>query len=85
MALALLTVMTAIGVAFISAYMLFRQSTASTIGLMCGAMTSTPGLGIASAQFDSDVPALSYAAVYPLSLVAMTVAAQLLPAVVRAV
>ena len=40
-------------------------------------MTSTPGLGAAAGQFDSDVPALSYAAVYPLALVAMTVTAQM--------
>lgn len=63
------------------AYWVFRQSVASTLGLTCGAMTSTPGLGAASAQFESDVPALSYAAVYPLALVAMTIVAQLMLAV----
>ncbi len=41
-------------------------------------MTSTPGLGAASAQIDSDTPTLAYATVYPIALVAMTVVAQLM-------
>jgi putative transport protein len=51
--------------------------------MTCGAMTSTPGLGATSSQFDSDVPALSYAAVYPLALVAMTVVAQIMATALR--
>ncbi len=79
--LAALTVGFALLVGFVLAYVVFLQTTPSTMGMTCGAMTSTPGLGAASAQFESDVPALSYAAVYPLALVAMTVVAQLMVAV----
>lgn len=75
--LALLTVVASIAIGFLLAYSAFRQTGASALGLTCGAMTSTPGLGAASAQYDSDAPALSYATVYPLALVAMTVVAQI--------
>ena len=68
----------ALAVGLVLGYIVFRQSLAATIGMTCGAMTSTPGLGVATAQFDSDAPALAYAAVYPIALVAMTLAAQFL-------
>lgn len=61
----------------------FRQSVASALGVTCGAMTSTPGLGAASAQFESDTPTLAYATVYPIALVAMTVAAQVMLVLLR--
>ncbi len=76
--LSIACVLVALAVGFISSYVFLRQSLPSSLGLTCGAMTSTPGLGAAGAQFDTDTPALSYAAVYPLALVAMTIAAQLL-------
>ncbi|MBK9120472.1 MAG: hypothetical protein IPM18_12860 [Phycisphaerales bacterium] len=76
--LTLLTLVTGLGLGAGLAYLVCKQTAPSTMGLTCGAMTSTPGLGAASAQFESEVPALSYAAVYPLALVAMTVGAQLM-------
>lgn len=76
--LAAISTLMAIGIGFGLGFFVLRQSLPSALGMTCGAMTSTPGLGATSAQFDSDVPALSYAAVYPLALVAMTVVAQLL-------
>jgi putative transport protein len=82
--LAVITVLYGLLVGWLMSYVLFKQSAASTVGLTCGAMTSTPGLGAASAQFDTDAPALAYAAVYPLALVTMTVAAQLLVGVLNA-
>jgi putative transport protein len=81
--LALLTVSYGLVVGFVMSYVAFKQSSASTVGLTCGAMTSTPGLGAAAAQFDSDAPALAYATVYPLALVTMTVTAQLLVSVLK--
>jgi len=71
-------VVVSVVIGFGGAYWIFKQSVASTMGMTCGAMTSTPGLGAVSAQFDSDVPSLSYAAVYPVALIAMTVVAQLM-------
>ncbi len=81
--LAAVAVAVAMAIGLVLAFAVFKQSAASTIGMTCGAMTSTPGLGAASAQFESDTPALSYAAVYPLALVAMTVVAQFMVALLR--
>ena len=75
---AILAVCVSAGVGLALAVLVFREPVASALGLTCGAMTSTPGLGAASAQYESDAPALSYATVYPLALVAMTVLAQML-------
>lgn len=47
-------------------------------GGMCGAMTSTPGLGAVTSATDSSVPATSYAAVYPLALILVTMLAPVL-------
>tara|TARA_R100001132_G_C3275557_1_gene98908 strand:- start:6414 stop:8063 length:1650 start_codon:yes stop_codon:yes gene_type:complete len=41
-------------------------------GGICGAMTSTPGLGAVTSVVDSSVPATSYATVYPVALVLVT-------------
>ncbi len=75
------TVATAVG--FVLSFIVFRQSVAGSLGMTCGAMTSTPGLGATNAQFESDVPTLAYATVYPIALVAMTVAAQVMMIVLR--
>lgn len=55
------------------------------LGGICGGMTSTPGLGAISGKTDSDAPALSYAAVYPLALILVTLAAQVLARIVAVV
>lgn len=52
-------------------------------GGICGAMTSTPGLGAVTSGEDSSLPATSYAAVYPLALVLITLLAPLLIAQLR--
>ncbi|MCA9082210.1 MAG: hypothetical protein KDA58_16730, partial [Planctomycetaceae bacterium] len=49
-----------------------------TAGGICGAMTSTPGLGAATSLSDSSLPATSYAAVYPIALVLVTALTPLL-------
>ena len=76
--LAVVTVLVALGAGFALAYVFCRESLPSTMGMTCGAMTSTPGLGAVTGQFESDSPALSYAAAYPLALITMTVVAQVL-------
>ncbi len=48
----------------------------STLGGVCGGMTSTPGLGAIAAKTNSRVPVINYAAAYPLGLILMTIAAQ---------
>jgi putative transport protein len=47
------------------------------LGLLSGSMTSTPSLTMANSLTKSDYPSISYAAVYPLSLVLAIVLAQL--------
>jgi len=63
---------------FLSATRLFGLDLCDSLGALCGSMTSTPGLGAACASCDSDEPALSYSAAYPVALIAVTVTAQLL-------
>ncbi|WP_166831030.1 aspartate:alanine exchanger family transporter [Thalassoroseus pseudoceratinae] len=46
-----------------------------TLGAICGAMTSTPGLGALTSKIDSKIPATSYATVYPLALILMSLLA----------
>lgn len=57
---------------------LYGFSLEHTLGAVCGGMTSTPGLGVACKAMDSDEPAVAYAAVYPVALIAVTLAAQIL-------
>lgn len=49
-----------------------------TLGAICGAMTSTPGLGAITSKVDSKIPATSYATVYPLALILMSLLAPIL-------
>ncbi len=49
-----------------------------TLGGMCGAMTSTPGLGAITSSVDSEVPVTSYAAVYPMALILVSITAPLI-------
>ncbi len=82
-ALAAASAALAVALGFILSYVVFGMSVAASAGLTCGAMTSTPGLGAATAQFETDTPTLAYVAVYPLALVAMTVTAQIMLAVLQ--
>jgi putative transport protein len=59
---------------------LLRLDLLSTLGALCGGMTSTPGLGIVSKAADSELPALAYAATYPAALMLVVLLAQLLGA-----
>lgn len=55
-----------------------RLSHLETTGGICGAMTSTPGLGAATSTTESSVPPASYATVYPVALVLITLVSPLL-------
>jgi putative transport protein len=69
---------TPITLAFLLTWYVFRFDLSSCLGTVCGAKTSTPGLGAACAAMESDEPALAYAAIYPVALIAITAAAQFL-------
>ena len=62
---------------FISRYVL-RMDVMQSLGGMCGAMTSTAGIGAIASKTDCDLPVISYAAAYPAALVMMTIGAQMM-------
>ncbi|MCT2535722.1 YidE/YbjL duplication [Aquibacillus koreensis] len=63
---------------FFLARKMFRLSIVHSLGALCGGMTSTPGLGSVNQVFDSDEPAIAYAAAYPFALIFVAIASQLL-------
>ena len=65
-------------VGFVVARFVLSVGVLETFGGICGAMTSTPGLGAVTAMVDSNRPATCYAAVYPLALVLITILAPVL-------
>lgn len=75
---AVLAALIPLGIGYLLARGVFRLDLLASLGGTCGAMTSTPGLGALTAETDSEVPVVSYAAAYPVALVLMTVSARLL-------
>ncbi len=61
----------------------FKMNILESLGAICGGMTSTPALGALSAKVDSDTPVACYATAYPVALILMTLAAQLLLSVLE--
>lgn len=55
-----------------------RMNLLQVLGAVCGGMTSTPGLGVITAQTDSNIPMATYAAVYPVSLILLTIGGRVL-------
>ncbi len=72
------TTVCALFVAFFSAVALFRLGRLASLGIVCGAMTSTPALGVVASSIESDTPTINYASIYPLALVIVTVFSQVL-------
>ncbi len=72
---ALVTILSAMaGVLVMHRY--YRMNLLSTMGALCACMTNPPGLGAANAQTETDLPALSYASVYPVALIFKILIAQ---------
>jgi len=63
---------------YVVARYLLKLDLLQVLGGVCGGMTSTPGLGVVTSKVDSEIPIVSYAATYPVSLILITVAARLL-------
>ncbi len=63
---------------FLLARYVFHWDALNSLGAMCGAMTSTPGLGALTKLPDSSAPSTSYVAVYPMALLAVSLLAPLL-------
>ena len=78
LSLSLMTVLVPVTLGFTVAYAVYRRDMVFSLGLVCGGMTSTPALGTLISSLRTQEPALSYAAIYPLALIAVTAAAQLM-------
>lgn len=68
-------------VGYMIATMIYKFNILTALGGVCGAMTSTPGLGAISSKTDSQAPILSYASAYPAALLLMVVGVNLLLAI----
>lgn len=55
-----------------------RMNFLTLLGVITGAMTSTPGLGTVDTMTDSNAPAVAYATVYPIALVCVIICAQII-------
>jgi putative transport protein len=61
----------------------YRMNILATMGALCACMTNPPGLGAANAQSETDLPAVSYASVYPVALIFKILLAQVLVQVIN--
>ncbi|MEZ6069256.1 MAG: transporter [Pirellulales bacterium] len=59
-------------VGYVVARFVLRIDLLEALGGVCGAMTSTPGLGVVAAQVESTLPVTSYATVYPTAIILVT-------------
>lgn len=64
--------------ALVLARVIYGWDALNCLGAVCGAMTSTPGLGVVAKMTDSSVPSTAYVAVYPMALLTVTLLAPLL-------
>lgn len=60
------------------AKLLLKLDTLTTLGSVCGGMTSTPALGALISLCGSDDVAISYAATYPVALIGVVLGAQIM-------
>ena len=66
-------------VGYILAVKVFKIDVLSSLGSICGGMTSTPALGTLMAVTRTEAVAISYAATYPLALIMVVLCCQFLP------
>ena len=60
----------------------FGIDTPSVVGLIAGALTSTPGLAAADSMTDSNIPSVAYATVYPIAMVFLILIIQVIASAV---
>jgi putative transport protein len=70
---AFLSAFFALLVGFLLARYVFKLNWIILVGSLCGAMTSTPGLGVAIDSVGSDDAAVGYGATYPFALLGMVI------------
>lgn len=66
-------------VGYILAVKVFKLDVLSTLGSICGGMTSTPALGTLMAVTKTEAVAISYAATYPIALIMVVLCCQFIP------
>ena len=74
---AVITVLPLLVVGFLG-YKVFKVNYLSIMGLISGSMTDPPALSFSNATAGNDVPAVSYATVYPLTMFLRVITAQLM-------
>lgn len=75
--LALGALIVSLGIITFTCRIILKMNFLDILGLLSGAMTSTPSLTMANNMTKTDYPSIAYAAVYPLGLVLVIVLAQL--------
>jgi len=73
----MLITMVPIIVGYMISRKIFKLSIIHSLGVLCGGMTSTPGLGAVNQVVDSEDPAIAYAAAYPFALILVAISTQL--------
>lgn len=58
--------------------LIFKISMLDLLGTITGGMTSTPGLAAADSMVDSNIPSVAYATVYPIAMVFLIIAIQVI-------
>ncbi len=58
---------------------IFKMNFLSLLGVITGAMTSTPGLAVVNSKSECNAAPIAYATVYPVALVFVIIASQILP------
>lgn len=66
-------------VGYILAVKVFKIDVLSSLGSICGGMTSTPALGTLMAVTKTEAVAVSYAATYPLALIMVVLCCEFIP------
>ena len=69
-------------VAVLVGRLIFKISILDLLGTITGGMTSTPGLAAADSMVDSNIPSVAYATVYPIAMVCLIIAIQVIASVV---
>lgn len=81
-ALASLIVVSGVLVAFLS-MIIFDIDTALMVGILCGALTSTPGLTVAIDATSSPLASIGYGIAYPVGVVGVIILVKLIPRILK--
>ncbi|MDF1547854.1 MAG: aspartate:alanine exchanger family transporter [Bacteroidales bacterium] len=63
----------------LAGHFIFKINFLTLLGVITGAMTSTPGLAVVNAKSDTNAAPIAYATVYPVALVFIIIISQVLP------